>query len=189
MREFGVSGLLYNSNVLMYDRDDEAESLWSQLTSVSVAGEQVGERLSALPLELTTWGEWKSRYPSTTVMSDTTGYKKDYARNPYGNYFSSSQLMFPVDVHSDRLPTKARVLGVRTGEAARAYPRSSFSADRPRVEDELDGKRIVIEFSPMSESLRVVEADTDIEWMYSLWFSWYALHPETDVFQAASEPL
>jgi hypothetical protein len=57
LREFGVSGLLYNSNVLMYDRDKRAESLWSQLKSEAVAGVQVRNRLKLLPLELTTWSD------------------------------------------------------------------------------------------------------------------------------------
>lgn len=59
-REFGVSGLLYNSNVLMYDRDENSESLWSQLKNESIAGERVGNQLQLLAVELTTWAEWQT---------------------------------------------------------------------------------------------------------------------------------
>ncbi|NOZ38799.1 MAG: DUF3179 domain-containing protein [Planctomycetes bacterium] len=182
-REFGVSGLLYNSNVLMYDRDDQAESLWSQLKNEAIAGEQVRNRLKLLPVELTTWGDWQSRYPATTVLSPDTGHRRNYSRSPYASYFATPSLMFPVQPTSDQLPAKEKILGVRAGDKVRAYPRSIFSEQRRRVEDQLDGKHLVVEFDPATESLRVVEADEGVTWMYSLWFSWYAMHPETEVFE------
>ena len=111
LREFGVSGLLYNSNVLMYDRDEKAESLWSQLQTEAVAGVQVHNRLKLLPLELTTWSDWQSRHPAATVLSPETGHQRDYSRSPYDSYFSTPQLMFPVEPSSNRLPTKEKVLG------------------------------------------------------------------------------
>ncbi|MGI9429011.1 MAG: DUF3179 domain-containing protein [Bythopirellula sp.] len=184
VREFGVSGLLYNSNVLMYDRDDQAESLWSQLMREAVSGPQVRNRLQPLPLTLTTWGDWSQRYPSTTVLSNDTGHGRDYSRSPYGNYFVSPTLMFPVTPTSDRLPTKAKVLGVQLGNKTRAYPYSAFSAENPRVADNIDGKPLVLEFNPQADSLRVVEANDGIDWMYSFWFSWYAMHPETEVYES-----
>jgi len=182
-REFGVSGLLYNSNVLMYDRDDQAESLWSQIKTEAIAGEQVRNRLELLPVELTTWGDWQSRYPKTTVLSPDTGHRRNYSHSPYASYFATPRLMFPVQPTSDQLPAKEKVLGVRAGEKVRAYPRSIFSEQRRRVEDQLDGKHLVVEFNPATESLRVVEANEGVTWMYSLWFSWYAMHPETGVFE------
>ncbi len=183
VREFGVSGLLYNSNVLMYDRTDSSESLWSQLKRESVAGPQVRAQLRLLPVELATWAEWQARHPSTTVMSNETGHPRDYTSTPYGRYFSSDSLMFPVDNADDRLPKKQRVLGVLVDGRSRAYPRSAFGEQTTRIEDELGGKRIVIDFSPDSESLRVVEADEGVTWMYSFWFAWYAMYPETSVYQ------
>jgi len=90
--------------------------------------------------------------------------------------------MFPVNHTSDRLPPKERVLGVWTDESARAYPASAFDAERLRVEERIDGIRVVIEWSPEARSLRVVEADGGVQWMYALWFAWYAFHPETTVF-------
>ena len=184
LREFGVSGLLYNSNVLMYDRDDEAESLWSQLKTEAIAGVQVRSRLKLLPVELTTWSDWQSRHPTTTVLSNETGHGRDYSHSPYSGYFQTPRLMFPVTPTSDRLPAKEKILGVQSGGKTRAYPRSAFSEQRQRVEDQLDGKRIVVEFNSEADSLRVVDADEGVEWLYSLWFSWYAMHPETEIFEA-----
>lgn len=181
-REFGVSGLLYNSNVLMYDRGGEPESLWSQVMTKGVSGPAANQSLTALPLELTTWKDWQSRHPTTSVLSTQTGHGRNYSQSPYAPYFATPELMFPALPASDRLPRKARVLGVWTDKAARAYPESTFSRDRTRVEENVGGKRIVIEFNPEAKSLRVVEADDGVHWMYSLWFAWYAMRPATDVF-------
>ena len=165
----------------MYDRDDKAESLWSQLKTEAIAGVQVRNRLKLLPVELTTWNDWQSRFPATTVLSSETGHGRDYSYSPYGKYFQSPNLMFPVEPNSDRLPIKEKVLGVQARGKTRAYPRSAFSEQQRRVEGELDGKRFVVAFNPEADSLRVVEADEGVTWMYSLWFSWYAMHPGTEV--------
>ncbi|MEM9657004.1 MAG: DUF3179 domain-containing protein [Planctomycetota bacterium] len=183
VREFGVSGLLFNSNVLMYDRTDMTESLWSQLSARGVSGPGAKERMPSLPLELTTWSDWQARHPSTKVVSPYTGYRRDYSRSPYGAYLDSLGLMFPVEPVSDRLPAKQPVLGVWTEDAARAYPLSAFSEDRLIVEDNLGGQSVKLVFSPEANALRIVEAGESVSWAYSLWFAWYAFHPETDLFE------
>jgi hypothetical protein len=186
VREFGVSGLLYNSNVLMYDRGGEPEALWSQIESGAVSGPKAGQDLSALPVELTTWADWRARHPETRVLSQGTGHFRDYSQDPYGGYLDQPGLMFPVRPTSDQLPEKAKVLGVRgTNGTAKAYPLSAFAgADSPRtIRDEVGGKAITLRYEPEADSLRVVEADEGLEWMYSLWFAWYAFHPETRVLE------
>lgn len=183
VREFGVSGLLYNSNVIMFDRGSRPESLWSQLKAEGIAGPGARKPLKSLPVELTTWHDWRSRYLQTKVLSPQTGHARDYTRNPYAGYFHQPGLMFPARPMSGRLPTKERVLGVWTDTAARAYPASAFGRERRRIADEIDGKKVVIEYNPEARSLRVVEADESVEWMYSLWFAWYAFRPETEVFK------
>ncbi len=180
-REFGVSGLLYNSNVLMYDRGGKPESLWSQVKTEGISGPAANKGLTTLPLELTTWKDWVVRYPTTTVLSTETGHRRDYSRSPYARYFKSKDLMFPAKPSSDKLPAKSRVLGVWTGKSARAYPESAFSRDRTRITEELDGKKLTIEYDLDARSLRVAEADDGIRWMYSLWFAWFAFHPETSI--------
>lgn len=164
-RDFGVSGLLHNSNVLMYDRGGRPESLWSQVKSEGISGPATEQALQSLPLELTTWQDWQSRYPRTKVLSPETGHRRDYNRNPYAGYFDQPRLIFPARPTSDRLPTKARVLGVWTGDAARAYPESAFSRQQNRVEERIGGKKVVIEFNPDVAGLRVAEADDGVQWM------------------------
>lgn len=89
--------------------------------------------------------------------------------------------MFPAKPTSNELPTKMPVLGLWTDGAARAYPLSAFSRDRTRINNELDGKKFTILYNPDAPSLRVVDADEGVRWMYSLWFAWYAFHPETSI--------
>lgn len=181
-RELGVSGLLYNSNVLMYDRSKKTESLWSQVKAKGVSGPGADKSLKTLPVELTTWSNWTERYPNTKVLSRKTGHKRDYSKNPYKSYFSHERLMFPARPKSKKLHQKERVLGVWAGNVLRAYPTSAFSNKRNRIEDTIDGKNIVIKFDPKSKSLRVIKADVGVQWIYSLWFAWNAFHPETELF-------
>ncbi len=183
LREFGVSGLLYNSNVLMYDRGGVQEGLWSQLKREGISGPAAEVRLRTLPVELVPWQEWLARYPDTQVLTHNTGHTRDYARDPYAGYFSQPGVMFPVRAVSDRLPTKERVLGVWSANGSKAYPVSAFSRDRTRAIDIVDGKRVEIEFHPASSSLRVVNAERGVEWAYSLWFAWHAMHPGSEVFE------
>ncbi len=182
-REFGVSGLLYNSNVLMYDRGGQPESLWSQVKGAGVSGPAADQKLTPLPVELTTWKDWINRYPHTRVLSPETGHRRDYNRNPYAGYFTSPRLVFPVESTSDRLPTKAPVLGVWVGDASRAYPVSAFGSEAREFEDTVGGRRLTLAFEPNPDRLRVVSADDDLQWMYSLWYAWYAFRPETEVYQ------
>jgi hypothetical protein len=182
VREFGVSGLLYNSNVLMYDRGGQPESLWSQVKAEGVSGPAAGKKLASVPMELTTWNDWKLRHPQTKVLSDQTGHRRDYRRNPYAGYFATPQLMFPAKPVNNRLPAKTRVLGVWTADGEwRAYPMIGGRIPDAVIRDSLGKYTITIQADARNNMLRVVEADESVQWMYSFWFAWYAMHPSTDV--------
>lgn len=183
VREFGVSGLLYNSNVLMYDRDGRPESLWSQVAAKGVSGPGARTSLKALPVELTTWRDWQARHPKTTVLSDRTGHARNYHVNPYRGYFAAPGLMFPARPTSNRLPAKSLVLGVWSDGKARAFPLAAFKARDMSLEQELDGKRFELVYDHQSSSLRVAQADEELQWIYSFWFAWYAFRPQTDVYR------
>ena len=91
---FGVSGLLYQSDMLLYDR--ATESLWSQIKKEAVAGPLTGTRLRLIPATQTTWSAWKKKHPDTLVLSTKTGYLRNYDRDPYAGYEQTSSLMFGV---------------------------------------------------------------------------------------------
>ncbi|MGH7253469.1 MAG: DUF3179 domain-containing protein, partial [Nitrospiraceae bacterium] len=89
---FGVSGLLYQSDLLMYDH--QTESLWSQIAMEAVTGPLIGTKLTPLFLEHTAWGEWKAIHPTTLVLSTQTGYARNYDVDPYFGYTQRADLMF-----------------------------------------------------------------------------------------------
>lgn len=128
---FGSSGLLFRSNKLMYDR--QTRTLWNQLTGEPVLGALAGTsvRLSMLPVVLTSWKDWRSEHPTTKVIDTNTGYERAYVPGaPYGQYFASSDTMFPVWRRSKALPAKARVYALRLDGVPKAYPIEVLAARR-----------------------------------------------------------
>ncbi|MDP6442408.1 MAG: DUF3179 domain-containing protein, partial [Pirellulaceae bacterium] len=167
--EFGVSGLLYNSNVLMYDRGSENPSLWSQLKQVAVAGEHVNDRLRMTPFEVSTWKTWREKHPETLVMSTQTGFGRNYNVDPYDGYVDSPILMFPVKPtdQKTRLPAKTLVLGVWTEKGAKAYPVKALR-ERGEWPDVVGGETITLRGEPSSNSLVVVQSNPSVQWVYGL---------------------
>jgi hypothetical protein len=111
---FGTSGFLYQSNKLMFDED--THSLWSTFEGEPVVGRLVGSgvKLGTRPVVTTTWKEWRSDHPNTTVLSLDTGYRRDYAEGAaYHDYFATDRLMFQVSRTDARLRNKTEVLVMR----------------------------------------------------------------------------
>jgi len=140
---FGVSGLLYNSNLIPYDR--ETNSNWSQIRLDCVNGKLKGTEAETLALMETTWHTWKQMYPSTRVLSRKTGYNRDYGRYPYGNYRTEHDfLIFPVSNTDARLPAKERVHGIVASGSIRVYPLSQFGDKVTVIYDYLAGRDLVL---------------------------------------------
>ena len=122
---FGVSGLLYNGNVIPYDRN--TESLWSQMKQNSIFGNLVGKKMVNTQVIETTWGTWKLLKENPQVMTTETGFGKDYSVNPYERYITDhSHLSYPVEYDDDRLPRKERVFGIIINGKAKAYQFQDF---------------------------------------------------------------
>ena len=121
---FGVSGLLYNSNLIPYDR--ETESHWLQMLVQSVEGRRRSEVPESLPVVETTLGTWREMYPDSLLLTRQTGYSRDYDRYPYESYRTDGNLLFEVEPLDRRLDLKTRVLGVWMDDAARAYRIDEF---------------------------------------------------------------
>jgi Protein of unknown function (DUF3179) len=164
---FGSSGLLYESNKLMYDR--ETDSLWNQMTGVPVSGELVGSGivLKRLPLVVTTWGRWKTLHPETTVLSLDTGHRRDYTPGkPYGDYFASPKTMFPITRENSALAPKTEIfaLALSTVDSsggenkthAKAYPLERLVASGV-VNDQLAGRAVVLLAEPEGGAVRAFE--------------------------------
>lgn len=186
-RSFGVSGLLYQSNVLFYDH--QTESLWSQLKEEAVTGSLTGTRLRAVPSVTTTWADWRHMHPDTLVLSTETGYPRDYERDPYAGYRASPEAMFLLQHVDARLPAKATVLGVRVGNVSKAYPLNQLAQTR-RTEDQLRETRIRIDYDPDAERAVVIALDSNapLPAVTAYWFAWSAFHPDTAVWGGETAP-
>jgi hypothetical protein len=185
---FGVSGLLYNSDVLLYDR--ATESLWSQIKQQAVSGPLKGRTLETVPLEHTTWADWRARYPQTRVLSTETGYARDYDRDPYAGYDRIQRLIFDVEHRDERLPLKEWVLGVTVGDVRKAYPFSALEralgdAPQGRVRDRVGGRDIEIRFDRSHRTAQAYDAKGQaLPSVMGFWFAWVAFYPGTQVYAA-----
>lgn len=180
--EFGVSGLLYNSDVLMYDR--VTGSLWSQLMAQAVSGPLKGVRLQQLPLAHTSWQEWTERHPETRVLSNRTGYSRNYRVDPYPSYGRNRKLYFPVSHSNDQYGRKEIVMGLEIDGRFKAYPFEELEKGANKFDDEFAGETFSVEFSEEHKTARIVTADgSEIPTTMAFWFAWYAFHPETDIYE------
>lgn len=138
---FGVSGLLYNNNIVPYDRETDSE--WSQINLSGVHGVNTNRNVELYKVVETTWGTWKKMYPNTKVLSENTGFSRSYGVYPYGSYKTSNHLIFPMSNTDARLHEKERVLGVIDGGNVKVYRFESF-VTQGIVQDVYGGKDMVI---------------------------------------------
>ena len=135
----GVSGLLYSSDLLLYDR--ESESLWSQVMGQAVTGHRKGERLITVPIEHTTWADWKNQHLKTEVPSRDTGFSRGYGRSPYGDYDENGDIFLPLSFHSSLYHPKERVIGVEFDGEFKAYPFAELSQLTFTLRDTFPGQK------------------------------------------------
>jgi len=141
-KTFGTSGLLLNSNLVMYDR--ETNSLWSQMLEQSISGSTVLNIPDKVQVVETTWETWQAMYPETILMTEDTGFSRPYGTYPYGSFRTDQSLIFNVDNMNDlRLHRKARVLGLNVGDSSKVYPVSDFGDDVSLIHDQVGGMDIV----------------------------------------------
>lgn len=182
---FGVSGLLYNSDVLLYDR--ETESLWSQILQTSVTGELSGKKLTALPIQHTTWQSWKKQYPDTLVLSRNTGYNRDYDRDPYQGYEESRRLFFDISNPApNHLHPKERVIGIEINGQHKAYPYSELSKHgKSRFTETFAEKSLTVNWDENAQAATITNASGELlSTTIGFWFAWYTFFPKTSVFGA-----
>jgi hypothetical protein len=131
--EFGVSGLLYRNNLIMYDRTS-SESLWPQMLRAARCGPRDGAALNMAAIIELTWSAWKELHPDTRVVSSATGVARNYQTYPYGDYdrIDNPQLLFPISRLDTRRPPKERVLAIPSGTAGGvAFPFGTLAAVGP----------------------------------------------------------
>lgn len=140
--DFGTTGKLRKSDLVMYDR--QTESWWQQLSGQAIIGELAGAKLQLLPASIVAFEDFKSAYPVGEVLSRETGFLRPYGNNPYRGYDSIDDQPFlfrdPVD---PRLPPMERVLNITVGNTHKLYPFSVFKSE-PVINDEVGDVPVII---------------------------------------------
>ena len=206
--EFGVSGKLLNSNLVMYDR--ATESRYPQILAAGISGPMAGRGLEEFRTVFTEWGRWKARHPDTRVLSTDTGIMRNYRQDPYGDYnpisgyyAPDSRRMFPVMNESDRYPTKKEVLGFRDQDRAVAVDLDTLRGAGV-IERRIDDERYIVIHDPGLDTGWVYRGNAEVDTaavefgpegprfegrqrlepvnaFRAMWFAWAAFYPDTAV--------
>lgn len=175
--EFGVSGLLFNSNVVMYDRTDEA--LWSQVMMQAISGPQAGRELDTLPVRVMSWRTFGEAYPDAAVVHPRdTGHRRPYAQMPYEGYFRSDGLMFPVQHLDETRARKIPGLAVRDGDRVLFIPQDAVTSAMT-----IGLASGTLELEPSEAGMRIVSKPEGVQALQTFYYAWFAAHPETEYFQ------
>lgn len=180
--EFGVSGFLHNSDLVMYDRIEG--NLWQQLTLEAIVGPAArrDEELQWVSIATTDWVDWKKQYPNTKVLSKPTNFIRDYDRYPYGSYEENSEVRFGASDDDKRLHPKDVVYGVVVNEQAKAYPLTKLEL-QPVIKDVIGGVPVTVEYASDGS---VVVRDNNTNETYrvqrSFWFAWVSFNPGTELY-------
>ena len=142
--DFGTSGKLRRSDLIMWDR--QTESWWQQFTGEGIVGELTGKKLTILPASIISFSDFRAANPDGMVLSRETGFSRPYGQNPYAGYDRADQPPFLFDGDLDgRLLPKERVATVSIGEVDAAFPFSILEEERV-VNYTINGKDLVVFF-------------------------------------------
>jgi hypothetical protein len=177
--EFGVSGVLYNSDLVLYDR--ATETLWDQIEAKGIVGPMTGEQLRFIPVSMTQWGRWRQAHPDTLVLSEDTGFEEDYSVDHYAEYRDSTRLFMPVSNSDDRIHPKTVVYGFELESGSIAFD-AALLGDELSYSHETGGETWEL---LASDDGVVTLRGPDQESVYApirlFWFAWYTFHPQTEL--------
>lgn len=158
--QFGVSGFLRHSDMIMFDR--KTESLWQQFTGEAIVGDYTGKQLEILPSQIISYQQFKEAHADGEILSKDTGVDRPYGRNPYSGYDDVNNTPFLAgDIDDDRLKPLQKVIGVRVGDQQKAYPYpvskseeviNDQLADEPIVIFHIEGARSALDAPEISDS-------------------------------------
>lgn len=163
---FGVSGLLYNSNLILYDR--ETDSNWSQLKLQCINGPLIGEIPQTISIVETTWGNWKTMFPETKVLSSITGFNRNYNVYPYGDYKTNNDFfLFSVFPRNNSLPSKERVYAIIDNGISKAYRFENFFNGKA-IKEVINGKLfLVVGNNDVIKAFQLSGVYSDLNFEYS----------------------
>jgi hypothetical protein len=155
--EFGTSGKLYNSNLVMYDRT--SKSLWSQALGEGIVGNYAGIKLEKIPFDVALWKDWKQLYPNSKVLSKDTGSVRPYGADPYGDYYTSPDILFPISNRDNRVGLKEIVVGLENEGLSKAYKLQDIEKLKV-INDQLNNKSVTL-FSLHPLTARVFDSSVN----------------------------
>lgn len=173
--DFGVSSLLHNSDLVMYDR--QTESLWQQITGSSFAGKSRGSQLKSLPLAVVEWKDWSQQHPEADVLTVVDIKTDAYMKDAYGDYAESERLYMPVSATDARLHPKRVIYAMEIGDQAVAID-GEWLTQQGAWSDEFKGQSLDVVLNDSGEVTASLDGNAiTITRMY--WFAWYSFHPQT----------
>ncbi len=175
--EFGVSGVLYNSDLVLYDR--ATNTLWDQIEAKGLVGTMTGVELTLVPVSMSRWAKWRNKHPDTLVLSADTGFEYDYTQDRYAEYRDSTRLFMPVSASDERVHAKTVVFGFDLPSGAVAYTDTVLQADGNYSHDLNGAEAVVTLHDDGKVSMR--RGDQTHHPIRVYWFAWYTFHPETDL--------
>ncbi len=177
---FGTSGKLYNSNLVMYD--EKTDTYWQQIDGKAIVGDLIGQELKEISIDTVVWRDWKTTHKDSEVLSQNTGFSRQYGKDPYGNYYEDSFLIFDVENQDDRIHPKTVIFGIEVNDIYKAY-REDDLIENNIIEDEVEGIKIKIERAKDGVvKITDIETGEEIVKERDFWFAWYAFHPETKLY-------
>ena len=173
--EFGTSGKLYNSNLVMYDR--KTDSYWTQIDGKAIIGELTGMELKEVSIDTVTWRDWKAAHPDSEVLNQDTGYSRPYGNDPYGSYYNDSFIFFPVENEDNRIHAKTVIFGIEIDGVYKAYQEEDVK--KGDISDVVKGVSITVSRDKAGIVSIIDSEGNEIIKERDFWFAWYAFHPDT----------
>jgi len=181
--EFGISGFLYNSNMVMYDQT--SMGIWSQVYLRAMTGPLAGTRLRTVPIRVEPFARFIAAHPTGRVMTTNTGHNRPYDRNPYAGYFADGERVFH-DFHwRDDLPVKTLGAGVLAGDDAVFVTKAALEAHGGSMTVPTPRGDVAVTLTDAGFAFDAVPEGVDV--MQVFWHSWSAFHPQTRIIAAPGE--
>ncbi|MFO0914322.1 MAG: DUF3179 domain-containing (seleno)protein [Pirellulales bacterium] len=183
---FAPTNQVFNSALIIHDTEGGENTAYSHLSGEGLVGPAAGKKLVPVPHSVTTWERWKKAHPKTRVVKQDSAGNIRYDINRYTAYLvDAAEPYYPAANKDDSVSWKQPVLGVRVGDAAKAYPLDQLKKAGKPVTDELGGKKFTIEYfepTPDQPLAVITQADDGVTSQPALWFAWHAFYPTTQVY-------
>jgi len=181
--EFGISGFLYNSNMVMYDR--QTNGLWSQVFMRAMTGPLAGTKLDHLPVRVVKFSQFLAEHPEGEVLTTDTGHARNYDANPYQRYFESDRVFHDFG-YDDRLGPKTLGVGVLVSEDEAIFATKQAILEKGGSMT-IETSKGEVKVSADDAGVQVDSAPDGVDALQTFYHSWSAFHPETSIIASKKQ--